>query len=305
MQGYSMANAAKFLAVACLAFVDDTTWVSDSRDHMQEILDIATSFFKMHGIENDVNTICGVLRRKAVTDRQVVYIVNNVLLPRIAYKISIQVLSKTWLGKLTGRYMKLCKSKCKLPSTTPNSIQHHHRLGAIRSLVDVQAEEQISSLHNRLNDDGLIGRLTRERLIALQASLGMTESPVEHPALVKKNKHSLTSSICEIMAERSVAFSVDLSTDLNVPQGSMTVAEWGGRWLSEDTLKTLSTPSWYLELTDAANREDEWGETWCTDWIARRRTQIQTAIADLERPLVPPEILTEEESEDDEQTESE
>ncbi|KAF9271286.1 hypothetical protein BGZ68_003906, partial [Mortierella alpina] len=151
------------------------------------------------------------------------------------------------------------------------------------------------------------------------------------------------------MAERSIAFYADLSTDLNVTQGSLTVAEWGGRWISEDTLKILSekrilyaeqffndvkteliswssfrsrfdfkaksTPSWYLELADTANREERSGETWCTEWIAGRRIQIQEAIAELERSLVSPEILTETESEDgpesigesssDEQTESE
>ncbi|KAF9554894.1 hypothetical protein EC968_009257, partial [Mortierella alpina] len=296
-------------------------------------------------VENDVKTICGILRRKAVTDRQVVYIINNVLLPRIAYKISIQVLCKSWLVRLTGMYMKLCKSKCRLPSTTPNSVQHHHRLGAIRALEDVQAEEQIPSLHSRLNDDGLIGRLARERLIALQARAEMAVQPTARPDLVKKSKHSLTSSVCEIMAERSVAFSVDLRADLNVDQYSMTVAEWGGRWISEETLKILSgkrilyaeqlftgdkteliswsalrsrfnfkcksTPSWYLELTDAANREERSAATWRDEWIANRRTQIQEAMMDIGRPLIIPEILTEAESEDmsetssDDQTESE
>ncbi|CAO3566946.1 unnamed protein product [Mortierella alpina] len=108
-----------------------------------------------------------------------------------------------------------------------------HSASAIRALADVQAEEQISSLHNRLNDDGLIGRLTRKRLIALQARSKLA-------ALVKRTKHSLINSVCEAMADRNIAFHADLSTDLNVTQGSLTIAEWGGRWISDDTLKTLS-----------------------------------------------------------------
>ncbi|KAG0196189.1 hypothetical protein BGX28_010452 [Mortierella sp. GBA30] len=220
-------------------------------------------------VEQDVKTVCGILRRKAVTDRQAAYIVNNVLIPRVIYKLSIQVLPKSVLERITGSYMKICKNKFQLPSTTPNSVLHHHRLGGIRALADVQAEEQISSLHGRIHDDGLIGRLTRERLIALQASTGLNEVPTARPAEVTTQKHNLISSVCRIMAERNIAFNVDLTADMGVERGSMTADQASQRWI----------------------------ENWETD----RRAKIQEAARVLEEPVVlPPDDYVEtEDSTDD------
>ncbi|KAI1285631.1 hypothetical protein EDD11_000738, partial [Mortierella claussenii] len=52
--GYRLEGPPDTPQVAALAFVDDTTWVSDSQENMQEILDVATSFFVLNGVE--INT---------------------------------------------------------------------------------------------------------------------------------------------------------------------------------------------------------------------------------------------------------
>lgn len=43
------------ISVSCMAYVDDTTWVSSSKDKLQEILDIAATFYKLN--DSMINTL--------------------------------------------------------------------------------------------------------------------------------------------------------------------------------------------------------------------------------------------------------
>ncbi|KAG0311405.1 hypothetical protein BGZ99_010185, partial [Dissophora globulifera] len=139
------------LLIAALAFTDDTTWAASSQQNLQNIVNIATSFFELNSIKvnakktellvinsdlpeetiqlgddtiralctnnngkdagsmvlcrwkkndhtrtivwDEVRKICQILARKAATDKQAVYIVNNVLIPRILYRLTTTILS--------------------------------------------------------------------------------------------------------------------------------------------------------------------------------------------------------------------
>ncbi|KAF9973890.1 hypothetical protein BGZ73_002848, partial [Actinomortierella ambigua] len=109
--------------------------------------------------------------------------------------MTIQWFAPSATKRITGWIMKLCKRKFHLPSNTPNAIMAHHRLGGVRLIEDLQAEEQIPSLHSRLNDTGLIGQLTRERVLALWARSGTAAEPTVTPSEVKTYRHCLTSHI--------------------------------------------------------------------------------------------------------------
>ena len=39
------------LVISCLAFMDDTDWIAKNKENLQKIIDIAMSFFHLHGIE--------------------------------------------------------------------------------------------------------------------------------------------------------------------------------------------------------------------------------------------------------------
>ncbi|KAF9433825.1 hypothetical protein BGZ76_008929, partial [Entomortierella beljakovae] len=49
--GYMLSGPGQPLSISDLAFVDDTTWIARSHQHMQAYLDTATSFFKLNSIE--------------------------------------------------------------------------------------------------------------------------------------------------------------------------------------------------------------------------------------------------------------
>ncbi|GJJ75820.1 hypothetical protein EMPS_08178 [Entomortierella parvispora] len=157
-------------------------------------------------VMEEINTVDAILNRKAVTDRQALYIVNNVLLPRMSYRLSLTVLSPSEAKRLTGKYTEAVRKKAGLAKGTPYALLHHRRFYGVRRLVDTQAEEHIGPLHSRLNDRGLIGQLTRSRSRALQRQLGIAQHPVERPDIgATGDKHNIIGRICGLMNQRHLS----------------------------------------------------------------------------------------------------
>ncbi|KAG0313706.1 hypothetical protein BGZ97_009971, partial [Linnemannia gamsii] len=97
----------------------------------------------------ETETICRTLLRKSVTDKQCIYIINAVLIPRLLYRMTAQIPAWTVIERITKKYRTVVRQKLGLPSSTPSSILHHTRLYGLRDLKDALAEQHISTLHLR------------------------------------------------------------------------------------------------------------------------------------------------------------
>ncbi|KAF8924677.1 hypothetical protein BGZ47_003763, partial [Haplosporangium gracile] len=107
-------------------------------------------------VKEEVSKMCQILSRKAVTDKQCIYIFNNVLLPRILYRLSVTILSPQEIKTIVGQYSSVVRQKVGLPLGSPASILFHRRLYGLRDLGDAMIEEQVSTAHLRLNDQDLL-----------------------------------------------------------------------------------------------------------------------------------------------------
>ncbi|KAF9156715.1 hypothetical protein BGX20_004197 [Mortierella sp. AD010] len=119
-------------------------------------------------VQQEVSLICKILARKAITDKQAIYIVNNVLIPRILYRLTTTILTASEVTRIVGQYSGMIRQNLGLPSGTPNSILHHRRLHGLRPFGDSQEEEQISTALLRLNDHGLVRQVMEARFLAHQ-----------------------------------------------------------------------------------------------------------------------------------------
>ncbi|KAF9375552.1 hypothetical protein CPC16_000667 [Podila verticillata] len=184
-------------------------------------------------------TMCNILRRKAITDRQAAYIINSVLLPQILYRSTLTVLPTSTVNTITGKYTKLCKSKSQMPTTTPNSLMHHRNMYGIKKLGDVQCEEQISTLQLRLNDPGLVGETTRARLFQLQVRNAMAEVPTRSPAEVKPYRQCLLSQVCQLMHDRGVTLDINMAPAMDLPTNALSIlkspytSEYLRQWMEQ------------------------------------------------------------------------
>lgn len=177
-------------------------------------------------IENEIGRLCNILQRKAITDRIATFIVNCVFIPKILYRSTVQVLSRTVVNRITARYMKLIKKKAGLPITTPNAILFQRHIGGVKRLADALDEEQISSLWNRLRDNNLIGQLTRARLAVLQVRSKLDELPTRVPHKVTPYRHCLISNICRLMAERQITLRLNNASAFDLLDTAMSIQQW-------------------------------------------------------------------------------
>ncbi|KAF9399490.1 hypothetical protein BGZ94_005711 [Podila epigama] len=63
-----------------------------------------------------------------ITDAQAIYIINNVLIPRVLYRLTCTTLSPSVVRSLVSKYMTVVRSKAILGRHTPNSILFHRQL---------------------------------------------------------------------------------------------------------------------------------------------------------------------------------
>ncbi|KAK3815965.1 MAG: hypothetical protein JOS17DRAFT_778823 [Linnemannia elongata] len=158
-------------------------------------------------VHQELTTMCEILSRKAVTDKQAIYIFNNVFLPRIQYRLSVTILSDTEINAIVSRYAGVVKQKVELAHGTPLSILFHRRLYGLRHLGDAQIEEQVSTAQLRLNDHSLLGKVVTTRAMALQAECRLTVSPFSVPALGSLyTRHNLLGHICRLLVDRGITF---------------------------------------------------------------------------------------------------
>ncbi|KAH7042976.1 hypothetical protein BKA57DRAFT_508337 [Linnemannia elongata] len=158
----------------------------------------------------ETETVCGILLRKSITDKQCIYIINAVLILRLLYRMTAQIPAWTVIERITKKYRTVVRQKLGLPSSTQFSILHHTRLYGLRALKDALAEQHISTLHLRSTQKGLIGDLTHSRLQDLQRAARLRESPLSNPAIASTyTQHNLIArgdrvwfaAVCQAISE--------------------------------------------------------------------------------------------------------
>src|SRR5205085_8618839 len=129
---------------------------------------------------------------KHITDKQVCYIINTVIIPILEYRIYNIILSQTTCNKILSSYLSIAKHKSNLATTTPNSTLLNHNIYGIKNIWDIQLQYHISNFLTRLSDTGLLGTSTQIRLQQLQNNLWSTTNILQHPQpqIDGPNKHS-------------------------------------------------------------------------------------------------------------------
>ncbi|KAG9290028.1 hypothetical protein G9A89_010334 [Geosiphon pyriformis] len=194
--GWVDPQAGLSLFLAAGAFVNDTIWVGSSQAATQHILDVASKFFGFNNISvnNDkmvaipINcqvldphlTISGApisiakkgeshhylgiflsseVLRKAVSDKQCVYLVFAVLFPIISYKTQFNFVSVGICNKWDALVHKILKSKSGLPCDFPNDVLLHPLLYGLKTFEQIQAESKLASTVVFANSAGILGSL--------------------------------------------------------------------------------------------------------------------------------------------------
>ena len=134
-------------------------------------------------ITNEISHLTNTLKTKHITDKQVSYIINIVIIPILEYHIHNIILSQTTCNKILSSYLSIAKHKSNLAITTPNSTLLNHNIYGIKNIWDIQLQYYISNFLIRFSDTELLGTTTQIRLQQLQNNLWFTTNILQHPQL--------------------------------------------------------------------------------------------------------------------------
>ena len=163
-------------------------------------------------IEEEVQNITRVMRRKKVSLGHLQYINNKVLIPRVEYRLKCHIISKQLCEKLHRPMIMLIKNKAGLAKSTANGIMHHRNMIGIRTIWQARLAQQIPSLIERLNNIELTGHITWIRLRQAQLDNKSTVSLTkwdEHRGKNSKLKYNFNAKL--LLEARSLGIGIECS----------------------------------------------------------------------------------------------
>ena len=120
--------------------------------------------FIIHQLQQEISQICETLRYKKVTDKQLLYILNAVLIPKLKYRFQLVFIPEDKCSQLMAPIRMLFKHKLNLNQCTSNTILHIKLLFNFRLLYEVKVQFMFTNLVCLLNNINLAGLSTKIRL---------------------------------------------------------------------------------------------------------------------------------------------
>lgn len=144
-------------------------------------------------IGDEISTFCEKLKRKSLTDKQLLYLNNMVLIPRLEYRSQLIVFSLRENDELFRPARKLYKQKLCLNSTIPNSTLSSKLTYGFNDLSSNATQSKVQKFLNIINLDpssSILGLTTTIRLKQIQESFWLPDNPLQSwPRFNKNLKH--------------------------------------------------------------------------------------------------------------------
>ncbi|KAG9301602.1 hypothetical protein G9A89_016672 [Geosiphon pyriformis] len=131
--------------------------------------------------ESNIEAVCGVIGKKHITEKQVIYIFNSVLSPAIEFRSQLTYIPNSWAKRWNSKISATVKKKANLSVDFPASAIHHTSLYKLFKIDDIQAKSKITDLLVRLNSNDIAEMATKIRLTNLQAQRWSAYSILEYP----------------------------------------------------------------------------------------------------------------------------
>ena len=151
-------------------------------------------------IQEEAINLARIASTKKITDKQITYIINTVIISTIEYRIHNIVISLTICNQILGKYLTIAKHKAHLSRSTPNSTLLNHNLYNIHNIWDIQLQHYISNFLNHINNSSTLGTTTHIWLQQLQNNLWSTNNILTHPHPIidGPDKHSTIFKIIQL-----------------------------------------------------------------------------------------------------------
>ena len=115
-------------------------------------------------VAEEIKKFINIVRRKPITDKQMGYIINMVLIPLITYHLQNTVLSKNSCDTLMAPVRRIFKNKLRFSSTAPTCLTQGPQFYNVADLWQTQLKRHSSYLIAIFNSDTLLYKVAKIRL---------------------------------------------------------------------------------------------------------------------------------------------
>ena len=133
--------------------------------------------FVINQTKNELYSTSDKLRRKHITDKQMVYVFNTVILPRIEYWTQVTAIRERECDLAMRPFNRTFKLKLKMSLTTPNAILNNSLIYNMRPLYYTINQAKIQALYTQINDNNILGKSTLIRLLQIRDIEGLPNLP--------------------------------------------------------------------------------------------------------------------------------
>ncbi|CAG8621558.1 11215_t:CDS:1 [Diversispora eburnea] len=119
-------------------------------------------------VQREIDRITRIIRYKSMTNKQVHYIISQILLSRIEYRMINSHINLSICKRLIAKYSQIFKNSIQVTYTISNSAIRYSGIYNLKSISELQNELQINGLIHRLNDTGSVDTSTFIHLKDLQ-----------------------------------------------------------------------------------------------------------------------------------------
>src|SRR5581483_1563137 len=170
--------------------------------------------FVISQAKDEVLSLCNYIRHKRITDKQLLYLYNMVILPKIEYRTQLTYLSQFDCDSIIVPFRKVFKHRLHMAISMPNAILDNHLIYRFRNLWDVQNQSKITNFTIQLNDNGLLGTITDIRLKQLQFREWLKNTPLfdwPYDIVPKKFYSSYLAFMISLCRKSEITFNISHS----------------------------------------------------------------------------------------------
>ena len=111
-------------------------------------------------VKEVVLNIAKCLKRKYITNKQLLYIYNMVIIPKLEYLTQIIYITEKKYDMIMALFRMVFKHKLSFSTTAPNSIMDNQNIYNFRNLYDLQIQSKITNFLIQINAYGILGIVT-------------------------------------------------------------------------------------------------------------------------------------------------
>ncbi|KAG9287667.1 hypothetical protein G9A89_004014 [Geosiphon pyriformis] len=166
--------------------------------------------------------------RKAVSNKQFLYLVSAVLQPIVGYKLQFSYTSVNVYKKWDKLLRKNLKLKTNLPRNFSNEAIFHFKLYGLKTFGQLQAENSLANLALFANLKSILGRLFKHRAIDLQAISWMPQQLLNFPVMLSLDPvNFFLAGVTNTLALCKISLSNNLPNVFRVSSGILVVEVLG------------------------------------------------------------------------------